>query len=49
MDSKAIRDVMAKIMDFDTVLGQFSFDVVGDAVYNSIILIVENGQFQVFE
>ena len=49
MDSKAIRDAMAKIMDFDTVLGQFSFDVVGDAVYNSIILIVENGQFQVFE
>jgi branched-chain amino acid transport system substrate-binding protein len=45
----AIRDAMANIMDFDTVLGQFSFDVVGDAVYNPIILIVDNGQFQVFE
>ena len=49
MDSRAIRDAMANIMDFDTVLGQFSFDAVGDAVYNPIILIVENGQFQVFE
>ena len=49
MDSKAIRDAMAKIMDFDTVLGQFSFDAVGDAVYDPIVLIVKNSQLQIFE
>ena len=45
----AIRDAMANIMDLDTVLGKFSFDAVGDAVYNPIVLIVKNGQLQVFE
>ncbi len=49
VDSTAIRDAMANIMDSDTVLGKFSFDAVGDAVYNPIVLIVENGQLQVFE
>ena len=44
-----IRDAMANIMDLDTVLGKFSFDAVGDAVYNPIVLIVKNGQLQVFE
>ena len=44
-----IRDVLANTMDLDTVLGKFSFDAVGDAVYNPIVLIVENGQLQVFE
>ena len=48
-DPVAIRDAMANITDFDTVLGKFSFDAVGDAVYNPIVLIVENGQLQVFE
>ena len=48
-DSTAIRDAMANIRDFDTVLGKFSFDADGDAVYDPIILIVENGQFEVFE
>ena len=48
-DPVAIRDAMANIMDLDTVLGKFSFDAVGDAVYNPIVLIVENGQLQVFK
>ena len=48
-DPAAIRDAMANIMDLDTVLGKFSFDAVGDAVYNPIVLIVENGEFVVFE
>ena len=48
-DPIAIRDAMANIMDLDTVLGKFSFNAVGDAVYNPIVLIVENGQLQVFE
>ena len=48
-DSTAIRDALSTIRDFDTVLGKFSFDADGDAVYDPIILIVENGQFEVFE
>ena len=48
-DPIAIRDAMANIMDLDTVLGKFSFDAVGDAIYNPIVLIVKNGQLQVFE
>jgi branched-chain amino acid transport system substrate-binding protein len=49
MDSRAIRDAMANIMDFDTVLGQFSFNADGDAVYDPTILVVKNGQFEVFK
>ena len=48
-DSTAIRDKMADIREFDTVLGKFSFDASGDAIYDPIILIVKNGQFEVFE
>ena len=48
-DSEAIRDAMADIKDLDTILGNFSFDSVGDAVHDATILVVENGQFKVFE
>ena len=48
-DSNAIRDALANITDFDTILGKFSFNAVGDAVYDPIILIVKDGQFEVFE
>jgi len=48
-DATAIRDALASITDFDTILGQFSFDAVGDAVYNPVVLIVNNGEFQIFE
>ena len=48
-DSAAIRDVLANTMDMDTILGQFSFDAVGDAVYDPQILIVKDGVFAVFE
>ena len=48
-DSSAIRDTLANITDFDTILGKFSFNAVGDAVYDPIVLIVKNGQFQIFE
>ena len=47
-DPNAIRDALANITDFDTILGKFSFNVVGDAVYDPIVLIVQNGEFQVF-
>ena len=48
-DSTAIRDALARTKDLDTVLGTFSFDAVGDAVYDPIVLIVRDGRFEVFE
>ena len=48
-DSAAIRDALANITNFDTVFGPFSFNSVGDAVYDPIVLIVENGQLEVFK
>ena len=48
-DSAAIRGALANITDFDTVFGKFSFNDVGDAVYDPKILIVENGQLEIFE
>ena len=49
-DPTTIRDALANTKNFDTILGAFSFDAVGDAVYAPIVLtIVENGDFQIFE
>ena len=48
-DPNAIRNALANTTDFDTILGKFSFNAVGDAVYDPVVLIVKNGQFQVFE
>lgn len=44
-----IRDALAQVSDFETVFGPFSFDEVGDAVYEPIILIVKNGKLELFE
>ena len=35
--------------DLDTIFGEFSFNDVGDAVYDPIVLIVENGELKTFE
>ena len=48
-DSVAIRDALAKVKDFDTIFGKFSFDANGDAVYDPKVLIVKNGELVVFE
>ncbi len=48
-DSIAIRDALTAIRDFDTVLGKFSFDANGDAVYDPKALIVKDGRLQAFE
>ena len=48
-DSTAIQDALANIKNFDTVLGDFSFNTVGDAVYDLMVLVVQNGNFEVFE
>ena len=48
-DSESIRDALSNIGDLDTVLGTFSFDSVGDAMYDPAITVVENGELQRFE
>jgi len=48
-DPEAIAAALAEIRDFDTILGSFSFNTVGDAVYDPIVLIVKDGEFEVFE
>ena len=47
-DAVAIRDAMAGVV-LDTILGRFSFDADGDAVYDPIVLIVRDGKLEVFE
>ena len=48
-DSAAIRDALAQTMDFPTVLGNFSFDPNGEAVYDATVLMVKDGELQLFE
>ena len=48
-DADAIRDALAQTMDFPTILGKFSFDPNGEAVYEPVVLIVKDGQLQPFE
>ena len=48
-DSAAIRDALAQTMDFPTILGDFSFDPNGEAMYDPTVLIVKDGALQVFE
>lgn len=44
-----IRDALASINNFETVLGNFSFDKNGDAIYNTKILVVKNGELRLFD
>ncbi|MDE0298578.1 MAG: ABC transporter substrate-binding protein [Candidatus Poribacteria bacterium] len=48
-DSESIRNALADIRDLDTVLGSFSFDAVGDALYDPTIIVVENGELKRLE
>ena len=48
-DATAIRDALANTKNFDTILGKFSFNAAGDAVYDLMVLVVQNGNFEVFE
>ena len=48
-DAASIRDALANIKNFDTVLGKFSFNADGDAVYPPKVLIVKDGALQPFE
>ena len=49
IEPSAIAAVLAEIKDFDTILGKFSFDPNGDAIYDPVVLIVKNGKLEVFE
>lgn len=48
-DAAAIRDALAATKDFPTVLGNFSFDTNGEAMYDPIVLIVTDGELRLFE
>ena len=48
-EATAIRDALANIKDLDTVLGKFSFNADGDAVYEPKVMIVKDGILQPFE
>ena len=48
-DATAIRDALANIRDLDTILGKFSFDANGEAIYEPKILIVKDGELKRFE
>ena len=49
MDASAIKRAMINTREVDTILGRFSFNPDGDAVYNPIVLRVRNGAFEVFK
>ena len=48
-DSRFIRDALANIKDLDTIFGKFSFDANGDAIYNTMIMIVKNTELVPFD
>ena len=48
-DPAKIRDALAQTMDFPTILGNFSFDPNGEAVYDPVVLMVKDGELQLFE
>ena len=48
-DAMGIRDALAQTMDFPTILGNFSFDPNGEAVYDPIVFMVKDGALQLFE
>ncbi len=53
MDAMGIRDALAQTMDLPTILGNFSFDSNGEAMYDRVeervVHIVKDGQLQPFE
>ena len=48
-DAAVIRDALAQTMDLPTILGNFSFDPNGEAVYDPIVFMVTDGELQLFE
>ena len=48
-DPVAVRDALANIYIADTILGEFTFDANGDAVYDPKVLIVRDGALEPLE
>ncbi len=48
-DSMSIRDALANITELETIVGKFSFNQDGDAVYEPQVLIVKDGSLVLFE
>ena len=48
-DAPSIRNALANIKDLDTIVGKFSFNADGDAVYDAKVLIVKDGELVLFE
>ena len=42
-DAMAIRDALATVENLDTNLGLFSFDPDGEAIYETVVLMVKDG------
>ncbi len=49
MDAAAIRDALAETWEYPTILGNFSFDPDGEAIYDPNVFIVEDGELQLFQ
>lgn len=48
-DADSIRNALTGISDYDTVMGKFSFDENGDAIYEPKVLIVKDGKLVLFD
>ncbi|HHW37424.1 MAG TPA: ABC transporter substrate-binding protein [Bacillales bacterium] len=48
-DRDAVRDALADIKGFEGILGTMSFDKVGDIVMDPTVLVIDGGQFKLFE
>ena len=48
LDAAAIADALSQIKDFPTILGDFSFDAHGNGVYDPVVLIVNEGELEIF-
>lgn len=48
-DPKAIRDALAQIKNYDSILGTFSFDANRNPVHDPVVVTVKGGKFQLFQ
>jgi branched-chain amino acid transport system substrate-binding protein len=49
VDHAKVREALTHIKNFDSPLGQFSFDANRDPLHAPVVLIVKNGKFEVYQ